>query len=156
MCVVAVYLALLTACSKKPEPTAYIQEGAAYLLNGWSPAERAEYYHLMEGSELMPYKLLANIKSVKTGKPFLENMDRFGFLPDAKSVTNPYGVPVGITVGRSRNSEAKGIEMVGFSCAACHAGEIRYRGKSVRIDGAPAAIDLQGYQVEFQQSLDAR
>jgi len=103
----------------------------------------------------MPYDLLANLKSAKTGKPFLEDMERFGFLPDAKSSTNPYGMPVGMTVGRSRNASAKGVEMVGFSCAACHAGELTYHGKRVRIDGAPALIDLQGYQVEFQQSLDA-
>ena len=154
-CLAAVYLTLLAACAPKPAPSTYSDAGVTYLANGWTPAERAEYYHLMEGSELMPYKLLANVKSVKTGKPFLENMERFGFLPDAKSATNPYGVPVGVTVGRSRNNDAKGIEMVGFSCAACHASEIRYRGKSFRIDGAPAMIDLQGYQVEFEQSLDA-
>ena len=150
-----VYLTLLAACSPKPAPTTYVDAGTTYLANGWTPAERAEYYHLMEGSELMPYKLVANLKSVKTGKPFLENMERFGFLPDVKSATNPYGMPVGMTVGRSRNADAKGMEMVGFSCAACHSAEVRYRGKSVRIDGAPAMIDLQGYQVEFQQSLDA-
>lgn len=126
-----------------------------YSPNGWTGTERAEYYHLAEGSELMPYALLANLKSVKTGKPFLENMERFGFLPDAKSGTNPYGMPVGMTVGRSRNAGAKGVEMVGFSCAACHVGELTYRGKRVRIDGAPGLIDLQGYQVEFQESLDA-
>jgi hypothetical protein len=60
-----------------------------------------------------------------------------------------------MTVGHSRNDALKGVEMVGFSCAACHTGEIRYRGKSARIDGAPGMIDLQAYQVEFLQSIDA-
>lgn len=153
----ALCLALLAGCSKKSEPASYVvgESAVAYSANGWSSVERAEYYHLMEGSELMPYALMANIKSVKTGKPFLENMERFGFLADSKSATNPYGMPVGMTVGRSRNNAAKGVEMVGFSCAACHAGEIAYQGKSLRIDGAPAMIDLQGYQVEFLDSLDA-
>jgi hypothetical protein len=153
----AVCLALLAACSRKPEPPAYVagETGITYSANGWTDAERAEFYHLAEGSELMPYLLVANLKSIKTGKPFLENMERFGFLPDAKSTTNPYGLPAGMTVGRSRSASAKGIEMVGFSCATCHTGQITYRGKGVRIDGAPGLIDLQGYQVEFQQSLDA-
>jgi hypothetical protein len=48
-----------------------------------------------------------------------------------------------------------GIEIVGFNCAACHVGELTYRGKRVRVDGAPALIDLQGYQVEFKESLDS-
>jgi hypothetical protein len=153
----AVCLALLAGCSRKPEPPAYVagEPGITYSVNGWTDAERAEFYHLAEGSELMPYLLVANLKSIKTGKPFLENMERFGFLADAKSAANPYGLPVGMTVGRSRSASAKGIEMVGFSCATCHAGEITYRGKGVRIDGAPGLIDLEGYQVEFQQSLDA-
>jgi len=155
MYLVPAYLVLLAGCSQKPQPPDYSGPGVTYSANGWSAAERAEYYHLMEGSELMPYALVANLKSVKTGRPFLENMERFGFLPDAKSATNPYGLPVGMTVGRSRNAASKGIEMVGFSCAACHSGEITYKGKSTRIDGAPGMIDLQAYQVEFQQSLDA-
>jgi cytochrome c1 len=153
----AIGLVLLAGCSRKSEPSGYLvtDSGVTYSANGWSGAERAEYYHLAEGSELTPYALVANLKSVKTGKPFLEDMERFGFLPDAKSATNPYGLPVGMTVGRSRNASAKGVDMAGFSCAACHAGELTYHGKSVRIDGAPAMIDLQAYQVEFQASLDA-
>jgi hypothetical protein len=152
----AIGLLLLAGCSKKPERATIVTDsGVAYSANGWSNAERAEYYHLAEGSELMPYPLVANLKSIKTGKPFLENMERFGFLPEGKSATNPYGMPVGMTVGRSRNASARGIEMVGFSCAACHSGELTYRGKRLRIDGAPGMIDLQGYQVEFQESLDA-
>ena len=71
-----VYLALLVACAPKPAPSTYSDAGATYLANGWTPAERAEYYHLMEGSELMPYKLVANLKSVKTGKPFLDRLTR--------------------------------------------------------------------------------
>jgi cytochrome c2 len=153
----ALCLSMLAGCSKKSPPPAYTvtETGVAYSANGWTAAERAEYYHLAEGSELVPYALLANLKSVMTGKPFLEDMERFGFLPDAKAPGNPYGLPVGMTVARSRNASAKGIEMVGFSCAACHSGEMAYRGKSMRIDGAPGTIDLEAYQVEFQDSLDA-
>jgi mono/diheme cytochrome c family protein len=110
---------------------------------------------LAEGSELVPYALLANLKSVKTGKPFFQQMERFGFLPDQAGQTNPYGLPVGVTVSRSRNAGAVGMEMVGFNCAACHVGQLTYRGKQVRIDGAPALVNLQAYQIEFKESLDA-
>jgi hypothetical protein len=44
---------------------------------------------------------------------------------------------------------------VGFNCAACHVAELNYHGKHVRIDGAPAMVNLQGYQVEMKESLDA-
>jgi hypothetical protein len=147
---------LIAACSRKyAEPPAGDGATLTYLANGWSQAERDRYYHLAEGSELMPYALLANLKSAATGKPFLEGMERFGFLPDRSGPANPHGLPVGVTVSRSRNAGTAGIEIVGFNCAACHVGELTYRGKRVRIDGAPATVNLQQYQVEFKQSLDA-
>ncbi len=148
---------LAPGCGQKsstPEPVAQ-EAPLAYLDNGWTAAERAEYYHLPEGSELMPYELLVNLKSIKTGKPFLEDMQRFGFLPDAVGPNNPYGMPVGLTVARSRDASARGIEMVGFNCAACHVGEITHNGKRLRVDGTPGMINLQGYQVEFRDSLNA-
>ena len=154
----AASLVWLTGCSgEKPNrPASTAPEPAVvYSANGWSDTERAEYYHLPEGSELMPYALLANLSSVKTGRPFLEGMDRFGFLPDNAGPTNPYGMPIGLTVSLSRNTLSKGRQMVGFNCAACHTGQIAYRGKHLRIDGAPALIDLQGYQMDFKASLEA-
>src|ERR1700735_240311 len=108
--------------SASPEPVVWSQKG-------WSDAERAEYHHLAEGSELMWYELLANVVSVKTGKPFLENMERFGFIPDAVSDKNPHGLPIGVTTVHSRDKSHTGLEMVGFNCAACHVGEVTYQGK---------------------------
>jgi hypothetical protein len=150
---------LLAGCATKPSTpqpsSSNSAETVVWSQNGWSDAERAEYHHLAEGSELMPYALLANIVSVKTGKPFLEGMERFGFIPDATSAANPHGLPVGITTVHSRDKSHIGLEMVGFNCAACHVGEVTYRGKRVRIDGAPSLVDLESYQVELKDSLDA-
>lgn len=127
----------------------------AWSPSNWSDAERLEYYHLPEGSEFMPYALVANVVSVKTNKPFLQNMERFGFVADAVSATNPHGLPIGMTAVRSRNAKHAGLEMIGFNCAACHVGEMTYRGKALIVDGAPSLIDLEAYQVEFKTSFDA-
>ncbi|HZT30802.1 MAG TPA: di-heme-cytochrome C peroxidase [Bryobacteraceae bacterium] len=155
---VAVFVGALVAagCSQKPPAPAptELESPLSFSGNGWTPAEWAEYYHLPEGSELMPYSLLANLKSIKTGKPFLEDMERFGFLQDRASTANPYGMPVGLTVARSRDASSEGVEMVGFNCAACHVGEITWKGKRLRLHGAPGLINLQGYQVEFRDSLN--
>jgi hypothetical protein len=147
---------LIPGCSRKAaEQPAGAEAKVIYSANGWSQGEREEYYHLAEGSELMPYALLANLKSATTGKPFLEGMERFGFLPDRTGPMNPHGLPVGVTVSRSRNAGTAGLEIVGFNCAACHVGELTYRGKRVRVDGAPATVNLQQYQIEFKDSLEA-
>ena len=146
----------LAACSRKSaEQPAVSAVDVIYSANGWSQAERDQYYHLAEGSELIPYSLLANLQSTKTGAPFLQNIERFGFLPDHTGPTNPLGLPVGLTVSLSRDAAKAGIEIVGFNCAACHVAELTYHGRHVRVDGAPAMVDLQGYQVELKDSLDA-
>jgi hypothetical protein len=158
LCLLFVLLLLPVACSRQRQlssSSATADISIQYSSNGWSAAERAEYYHLPEGSELMPYAVLANVVSVKTGRPFLEHLERFGFVPDAARPNNPHGLPIGMTVVRSRNANLSGMQMVGFTCAACHLGEISYHGKYLRIDGAPSLIDLQAYQVEFANSLDA-
>lgn len=152
---VAAALILLAACGRKARQPEASETAILYIANGWSQAERDQYYHLAEGSELMPYALLANLKSVRTGKPFLQDMERFGFLPDHAGPANPDGLPVGLTLSGSRNAGTAGMEIVGFNCAACHVGELTYRGQRVRLDGAPALVNLQGYQVEFKDSLDA-
>jgi hypothetical protein len=146
----------LAACSRKSSehPAASAVE-VVYSANGWSQAERDQYYHLAEGSELIPYALLVNLQSVKTNAPFLQNMERFGFLRDPAGPPNPFGLPVGLTVSRSRDAGNTGVEIVGFNCAACHVAELTYHGVHMRIDGAPAMVDLQGYQVELKESLDA-
>lgn len=149
---------MLAGCSPKPpatQPLSSRSETVAWSQNGWSEAERAEYHHLPEGSELVPYELLRNIISIKTGRPFLENMERFGFIPDATNASNPHGLPIGLTTVHSRDKNHAGLEMVGFNCAACHVAEMTYRGKKLLIDGAPSLVDLQAYQVEFKDSLDA-
>jgi hypothetical protein len=148
---------LIAGCTRKAaeQSSGGAEAAVIYSANGWTQAERDQYYHLAEGSELMPYALIANLKSSTTGKPFLEGMERFGFLPDHAGPQNPHGLPVGITVSRSRNAGTAGIEIIGFNCAACHVGELTYRGKRVRVDGAPATVNLQQYQIEFKVSLDA-
>jgi hypothetical protein len=104
--------------------------------NGLTPAERERYYHLSEGGEIYPVDWLLALETRNPAGhtvPFLENMERFGFIPDEKSAENPYALPVGLTVAPSL---VTGAEMVGLNCSACHVGEIAYQGTRVRIDGA--------------------
>src|SRR5262245_29326681 len=62
--------------------------------NGLTQAEQARFYHLAEGSEVFPLNWLRALESQQTGRPFLENIGRFGLLADPD---NPDGLPVGLT-----------------------------------------------------------
>ena len=118
-----------------PVPPSPAPEGQ----NGLSDSDRTAFYHLSEGGELFPLDLVLALEqdyvaddgSVQL-RPFLDNIERYGLLPDPKKPGNEEGLPVGVSLGVSK---AEGIEMVGLNCAACHVGQVQYNGHPVRIDG---------------------
>lgn len=117
--------------------------------NGLTPAQRQRYYHLSEGGEIYPADWLLALEVEAPAadgrtvtRPFLDNIERFGFIPDDKSTENPYGLPIGLTVAPSILT---GADMVGLNCTACHVGEISYQGTRVRIDGGPNMVLVNGF-----------
>jgi hypothetical protein len=117
--------------------------------NGLTAEERQQYYHLSEGGEAYPIAwLLALEQEVttpngrKTYRPFLENVERFGFLPDPPSRYNPYGLPVGVTAGYGKIT---GQQMMGLNCTACHVGELHYNGRAFRMDGGPSMAYINAF-----------
>src|SRR5436309_2902376 len=112
----------------------------------WTADERKQFYHLPEGSEIFPVDWLAALKSSRTGKPFAEDLRRFGFIddPNGEVIRGSGGkrLPVGVTVSKPRGLS---LEMVGVNCAACHVGQITSGGKSLVIDGAPNMLDIESF-----------
>src|ERR1700733_5401308 len=66
-------------------------------------ARRRMLYHLAEGSEIFPLDWLMALRNCKTGKPFLDNPERFGLIQDPEIVEIPgfggVNLPVGLTIG---------------------------------------------------------
>lgn len=44
--------------------------------------------------------------------------------------------------------------MVGINCAACHVNEIEYKGKRIRVDGAPNMFDIAGFYAELKAAVE--
>jgi RoxA-like, cytochrome c-like len=117
--------------------------------NGLTDADRQQYYHLSEGGEAYPIAwLLALEQEIAwpdgsvTYRPFLENVQRFGFLPDPPSKYNPYGLPVGVTAGYGKIT---GQQMMGLNCTACHVAELHYNGRAFRMDGGPSMAYINAF-----------
>ena len=106
----------------RPDPSIVADYG-----NGLTPAQRQGYYHLSQGSEIMPWILLTAVDVADPGsaEPFVENLERYGLLPDPG---RDDGLPVGLTV--ASNPFTFGMDFVGVNCAACHVGELRHGGQS--------------------------
>ena len=85
-------------------------------------------------------------------RPFLDNVERFGLLRDARHAGNPYGLPVGVSVARSKIS---GVEMIGLNCSACHVGQVQYQGQAVRIDGAGNMAYINKFLIDLATETEA-
>ena len=117
--------------------------------NGLTARQKEDYYHLSQGSEILPWALLTaiDVASPNSSRPFAENLRRYGLMPDP---ARDDGLAVGLSL--SANAFTLGLEFVGVTCAACHVGEFRRNGKAVRVDGATNMLNLQLF---YSEAIDA-
>ena len=119
-----------------------------HLGQNWSDADRTAFYTTSIGSQIMPQAWFWALERADSDESFIgDSLRRYGFLAYDG---NPDKLPLGFTIDRDR----LGV-WVGFGCAACHTGEIRYDGRAIRVDGAPAQADIQGFLVDLADALDA-
>ncbi len=116
---------------------------ATPLDNGTPADQRKLLYHLPEGSELYPTSWFEALIDDTSGLPFKDNLERFGFVPDPDSK---------YPIGMSEAQGELGIRMIGVNCAACHVGQLHYKGKALRIDGAPNQFAIEGFYASLVAS----
>ncbi len=145
-------LILCAGCLREPPPRIKVagpQDQIKVVNQGLTATERDRFYHLTMGSEIVPLAWLRALESVSTGQPFLDNVERFGLIPDPASAD---GLPIGLTAAPSKDARFVG-KLVGFNCAACHTGEMTYQGKTVRIDGGSSLFDAEAFTKDLLGSL---
>ncbi len=105
----------------------------------WTEQQRELYYFTPQGTQIkgLHYDWFARLEMPFSPERFTApaNMGRFGFLIDPPSPNNPAQLPVGFT--RHQNP-GDPVQYLDITCAACHTGELRYKGTALRIDGGPA------------------
>lgn len=130
------------------DPAAIKHDAIIYLDQNWSEEERRFFYFTDQGSRFMPYDLFINLEQPDSDKLFSEpmNMLRHGYLPFPAGPENPDGLPVGFTWQDGH---------LGFTCAACHTQQIKYRGKILRIDGGQSMADFETFRHGLTDTLRA-
>jgi hypothetical protein len=133
-------------------------EQLVHMDQGWSPDQQLQFHHTSQGTRLVPYDWFIALEQpcfslfgcdLFADKTYL---GRFGFLTStADPKINPNGLPIGFARQEDFNDpdNHQTYPVVGLNCAACHTGEIHYGKYAVRIDGAPAMIEV----TEFQKAL---
>ncbi|HET6843163.1 MAG TPA: di-heme-cytochrome C peroxidase [Candidatus Angelobacter sp.] len=124
----------------------------------WSDDQRHGFHYTPQGTRLLPYAWFMALEqpcfSIFGCEPFHEKtyLARFGFLEgDTDPKLNPDGLPVGFAQQDDfYDPESKGTsKVVGLTCAACHTGELYFDKYAVRVEGAPAMIEV----AQFQKAL---
>ena len=94
-----------------PAATQPSNEDVVYLDQGWSKETREGYYHISQGSTVMPYDIFLNLEVAGGQELFRSNTnsERYGFTPDAADPqTNPDGLPIGLEQDRNYGRPMEG------------------------------------------------
>ncbi len=124
------------------------------LHQNWTEAQRQTFYFTPQGTRLLPLKWFLALEQPcfspfgceKFSDPAYLN--RFGFILGPESDNNPHSLPIGFAVDDDFVDpvDKRAEPVVGLTCAACHTGELYFDDYAVRVDGAPAMIDLAAFQ----------
>lgn len=121
------------------------------LEQNWTPAQRKAFHHTAQGTRLLPWKWFQALEQPcfslgacgKLADPAY--LARFGFILADDS---PDGLPIGLA--RHDNFYdpllKKSYPVAGFTCSACHTGELFYGDYAIRIEGGPGMADLGAFQ----------
>ena len=152
----ALGLALAAGCSPPSEPIVDGTpvpggNGAINLEQGWSREVQARAWFTSFGSRLIPTAWLEALEQPGKTERFMADahMDALGFLVQSATPANPQAFPVGFT----QAVDARGQAWTGLGCAACHTGEVRYRGQRIRIDGGQGTLDFASFEGALIDSL---
>ena len=125
-----------------PRLPAYTPVEQVHYLDQWSASERQSYYFTPQGTQVkgLRYDWFTALELPFSQQRFAspEYLARFGFLVDpAQKATpdNPGNLPVGFTRHQNAGSSEQYLDI---TCAACHTGELHFKGQAIRIDGGSA------------------
>jgi RoxA-like, cytochrome c-like len=140
-------------------PAVQSRSEPSYLDQGWGYDTAEWWYHVSQGTVFMPYQWFIALEQASGDELFAatDHLERLGFLADLPTASNPRGLPVGFSI-RQLDWPSKQYwkgEWVGFACAACHTGEVRYHGQQIRIEGGPSHIDIETFGDELGAALVA-
>ncbi|MFM2066317.1 MAG: hypothetical protein RLZZ584_1226 [Pseudomonadota bacterium] len=148
--------ALLGGCGLPPPPPERAPvTRTVWLDQGWSDGQRQWFHHVSQGTATLPvqYEWFLALEQPELslfGAPGLfsdaDYMRRWGFMDAPKSADNPGGLPIGIALTADFKDPNTGHiqRAAGFTCAACHTGQLTYQGTALRIDGGAAVANIPG------------
>lgn len=129
-------------------------------LDEWSPEQRERYYQTSQGSLVLPYKWFRALEWRTSNELFASPaiQARYGLLPDNDPKYNKDQMPVGLVKNILRDEYVDNLgdgekEWASISCAACHTGQLTYKGTAMRIDGGQSFWNFDKWSGDMIFSL---
>jgi hypothetical protein len=144
---------LLALCAAVPASAQQAPAQPVIFLNqAWSQEDQEWYNQFSQGSAVIGYDIFLNLEVANGQELFRSdaNSERFGLITQpANPRFNPDGLPVGISktaLGAARWPGGESGDYAGLTCAACHEGQLNYKGKRIRIQGGVGNMfDIAAY-----------
>ena len=152
---------LVAPAMAQQAPPSATDQSVILLNQAWSQEDREWYYNFSQGSAIISYDIYLNLEAAGSQELLRSDAlsERLGLIPQA---ANPRSNPDGLPIGISKTTVATPVkgwpagEYAGLTCAACHEGQLTYKGKRIRIEGGvPHAIDLQQLIRTLDDALQA-
>jgi hypothetical protein len=164
--VIAAMLAVVSSCgpqigpnwappeTQANESTVNVFTQPISLDQGWTVDIQQRFWFTDQGSQILPYAWFLALEQPNSNALFRSdgNMERLGYLPERPSPYNPDSLPIGFTMTQDQASKQ---QWFGITCAACHTGQIKYQGYTIRIDGGPTLADFNSFTHEILAALQA-
>ena len=149
----------LTSASKSSKSSKSSSEPNAGFLNQWragrEPGELARTWYLTpQGSHLLDFDVFMSIPSASDQATLFSdraNLESYGFLyPDGYGAN---GLPIGVVKDTrgdghtplARHAQDLTRDFVGFTCAACHTGDLRYNGERFFVHAGQSNLDYERF-----------
>ena len=130
-------------------------ESMITLDQGWNSKLREEFYYTPQGSRLIPYDWFVALERADDNTPFASHasLSRYDWSwPLDKSPINPDDLPVGFVKDPASTEFG---QYLGLTCAACHTSDLKYKGITIRIDGAPSLADVTEFWTDMNSAVKA-
>ncbi len=136
------------------------------LEQGWTDAQRQQWYTLSQGSRLLPLSWMQALEQPGETFPLLlrNHSEKYRYV--FNSGEEPAPLPIGFAIDiqsdklfspvtrlRWKAGQSDKEPWVGMNCAACHTNDLAYKGKRLRIEGAPTLANFQGYLRSVNDAL---
>jgi hypothetical protein len=126
---------------------------------GWTDEDRKIIYQQDEGAQFVPLNWFLALEQAGSSELFVKSLNKYGFLngreKNSDNLTNPYDLPVGMTISEDLRTEKLYGEKkwVGVNCAACHTTQVNVNNKRVVIDGGANMFNFNGFMKDVSRAF---